>query len=132
VFPLSSHQVANMFPKFPMCSPTCSPYHLTFTPICFGKCWPPFTYIGGQKGRNSILKNRSFYFGGQSNWLIAKGVKKKKKKTWEAPHLINRSNSTKVSQLGKKWATRFIVDTLSNIKVHWIHATFVWNLLMEI
>jgi hypothetical protein len=85
-------------------------------PICFGKCCPPFTYVGGQKGRNSVLQNRSFYFGGQSNWFIAKGEKKKKKKTWEAPHLINRCNSTKVSQLGKKWATRFIVDTLSNIK----------------
>jgi len=24
-FPKGSHQVLNMFPKFPMCSPTCSP-----------------------------------------------------------------------------------------------------------
>jgi hypothetical protein len=27
-----SHQVPNVFPKFPKCSPTCSPFHLTFIP----------------------------------------------------------------------------------------------------
>jgi hypothetical protein len=54
-----------------------------FHPICFGKCCPRFTYIGGPKGRNSILHNRTLYFGeppqflfilvmGQSNWLVAK------------------------------------------------------------
>jgi hypothetical protein len=98
-----------------------------FHPICFGKCCPPFNYIGGPKGRNSILQNRSFYFGGQSNWLVGKRKKRKKKK-----NLGGTSSSTKVSQLGKKCVTRFIVDTLSNIKAHGIHATFVWNLLMEI
>ncbi len=29
----------------------------------FGKCCPPFTYIGGQKGKNFIFQNRTFYFG---------------------------------------------------------------------
>jgi hypothetical protein len=52
-----------------------------FYPICFGKCYPPFTYIGGPKVRISILQNTTFYFGeppkfhlisvmGESNWLI--------------------------------------------------------------
>ncbi len=60
--PMGSHHVPNMFQ---MCSPTCSPYkHLTFYPhICFGKCCPPFTCIAVSKGRNSILQNRTFYFG---------------------------------------------------------------------
>ncbi len=34
-----------------------------FYPECFGKCCPPFTYIAGPKGRNSIHQNRTFYFG---------------------------------------------------------------------
>ncbi len=34
-----------------------------FDPKCFGKCCPPFAYIGGPKGRNSILQNRNFFFG---------------------------------------------------------------------
>jgi hypothetical protein len=53
-----------------------------FYPICFGRCFSPFTYIGGPKGRNSILQNRTFYFGeplkflffwaaGQWNWLYS-------------------------------------------------------------
>jgi hypothetical protein len=60
-----------------------------FYPICFGKCCPPFTHIGGQKGKNSIHQTRTFYCGGvsivfikkevmgQSKWLIAK-IKNKK------------------------------------------------------
>jgi len=31
-------------------------------PICFGKCCPPFTYIGAPKGMKSRLQNRTFYF----------------------------------------------------------------------
>jgi len=50
-FPISSHPILNRFPKFSMYSPACSPEHLYL--ICFGKCCPPFTYIGGPKGRNS-------------------------------------------------------------------------------
>jgi hypothetical protein len=58
VFALCSFQVPNGFPIF---SPTFSPYLLTF--ICLGKWCPPFTYMGGQKGRNYIVQNRVFCFG---------------------------------------------------------------------
>jgi hypothetical protein len=78
-----SSQVTDLFLKeFP------TAHH--FSPLC--KYCPPFTYIGGPKGRNSVTENRTFHFGeppffwviGQSNWLIAKNW------TWEAPHLMNR------------------------------------------
>jgi hypothetical protein len=50
-----SSQVLDVFPKeFPI-----APH---FYPICFGKCCPPFTCVGGSKGRNSILQNRTLYF----------------------------------------------------------------------
>jgi len=48
-FPISSHpvpEVLNVFPTMFSIAP-----HLYL--ICFGKCCPPFTYIGGPKGRNS-------------------------------------------------------------------------------
>ncbi len=44
-FPMCSHYVPLKFPKFPMCSPSCSPQHLTFIPYAFGKCCPPFTRV---------------------------------------------------------------------------------------
>jgi len=92
VFALCSFQVPNGFPIF---SPTFFPYLLTF--ICLRKWCPPFTYIGGPKGRNCTVQNRAFYFGesplflfvgvmGQSNWHVAQN----KIKTWEALHSINR------------------------------------------
>ncbi len=49
-------QVPNVFPNMFFIAPN-------FFPICFGKCCPPFTYIGAPKGINSILQNRTFYFG---------------------------------------------------------------------
>ncbi len=53
---IKSSQVPDMFLKeFPIAP--------GFYPKCFGECCPPFTYIGGPKGRNSILQNRNFYFG---------------------------------------------------------------------
>ncbi len=58
VFALCSFQVPNGFPIF---SPTFSPYLFTF--ICLGKWCPPFTYIGGPKGRNCTVQNRAFRFG---------------------------------------------------------------------
>jgi hypothetical protein len=58
VFTLCSFQVPNAFPIF---SPTFSPYLLTF--IYLGKCCPPFTYIGGPKGRNCTVQNITFCFG---------------------------------------------------------------------
>ncbi len=92
VFLLCSIQVPNVFSNMLSITPH-------FYPICFGNSCPPFTYIVGPKGMNSILQNRTFYFGeppyfhfklndGQSNWQLI--ATKKKKKTWEAPHLINR------------------------------------------
>jgi len=49
-FSMGSYQVPNMFSKAPH-----------FYPICLGKRCPPFTYIGGLKGRNYIHYNRTFY-----------------------------------------------------------------------
>jgi hypothetical protein len=56
MFPLSFQWVPNMFPNMFSIAPP-------FYPICFGKCCPPFTYIAGTKDRNSILQNRTIYFG---------------------------------------------------------------------
>jgi len=66
MFPLSSQwvltcsqyvpQVRNVFPNMFSIAPH-------FYPICFGTCSPPFTYIGGPKGRNYILQNKTFCFG---------------------------------------------------------------------
>jgi hypothetical protein len=76
-------------PKFPTCSPKSSqvpdmfPKEFPIVPH-FGKCCPPFTYIGGPKGGTwyfkiepSVMRSLHsffFFFGvmGQSNWLIAK------------------------------------------------------------
>jgi hypothetical protein len=60
MFPMSSQyvpQVLNvLLPKTSPIAPHLCPYVLA-------KCCPPFTYLGGSKGRNSILQNRTFYFG---------------------------------------------------------------------
>jgi hypothetical protein len=51
-----SSPVPDRFPKeFPI-----APH---FYLIGFGKFCPPFIYIGGPKGRNSILQHRTLYFG---------------------------------------------------------------------
>jgi hypothetical protein len=58
-----------IFPWFPMCShyvplsSQCVLIEPHFYPRCFGRSCPPFTYVGGPKGKNSILQNRTFYFG---------------------------------------------------------------------
>jgi len=61
-FPMCLHYVPFKFPMgfqyFPL---TFSPYLFTF--ICLGKWCPPFTYIGGPKGRNCTVQNRAFCFG---------------------------------------------------------------------
>jgi hypothetical protein len=54
-------QAPNLFPNIFSIAPP-------FYPTCFGKWCPPFTYIGGTKGRNSILQNRTIYFG-ESPWF---------------------------------------------------------------
>jgi len=51
-----SSQVLDMYPKeFPI-----APH---FYPISFGKCCSLFTNIGGPRGRNSMIQNRTFYLG---------------------------------------------------------------------
>ncbi len=108
-FSLCSQYVAFKFsmgsqicsPKFPMCSGTCSPYHLTFIPYALANVVLLVTYIAGPKERNSVLQSITFYFGEPLEiyyyyyfWSDGpiKLAKKTLKKTWEAPHLINRVN----------------------------------------
>ncbi len=85
-FPMCSHYVPFKFPMGPNIFPNISPYLFTF--ICLGKWCPPFTYIGGPKGRNYTVQNRAFCFGesplfyffgmmGQSNWHVAQKQKNK-------------------------------------------------------
>jgi hypothetical protein len=74
-FFLSSKSVSTMCPsssqwvpiRFLTCFPSsqCVPQHVLhitslLSYICFGKCCPPFTYIGGPKGMNSTHQNRTF------------------------------------------------------------------------
>jgi hypothetical protein len=54
VFALCSLQVPTMFPNFAMFSSFSIPPH--FYPTYLGKWRPPFTCIGGPKGRNCILQ----------------------------------------------------------------------------
>jgi hypothetical protein len=71
-FPICSHYVPFKFSmgfSIYFSSSQCVPQHVLlhttphFYPIYFGKCCPPLTYIGGPKGSNLILQNRTFYFG---------------------------------------------------------------------
>jgi hypothetical protein len=91
-FPICSFKVPNVFPNIVSLPPH-------FYPICLGKCCRPFTQIGGQKGRNSILQKEpsilgslnSFFFGSDGPIKLAHCKNKKiKNRTWEPPHLINR------------------------------------------
>jgi hypothetical protein len=47
---MCSHEVLNMFPRFPMCSPRVFSIAPRFNPICFAQSPPLLTYIGGPKG----------------------------------------------------------------------------------
>jgi hypothetical protein len=51
-FPMGPHQVPTKFPNMFSIA-----HH--FYPICFGKCRPPFPYIGGPKGMNFILPKKT-------------------------------------------------------------------------
>jgi len=92
-FPSGSHyvpQVPNVFSHMFSITPH-------FYPICFGKCSPLFTYIGGPKERNSIFQNKTFYSGEPPYLFIFQwwanqigSLQKHKIWTWEAPHLVNR------------------------------------------
>ncbi len=79
VFPLCSLQVPNRFTsgsKFvPQVLSVLTKHVLQstsshFYPMCLGKCCPPFTCIGGPKGKNSILQNRTFYFGSVHSFIF--------------------------------------------------------------
>ncbi len=84
-FPFNFGRGQDFYSFFPVSQ--CVPQHVLiephFYPRCFGRSCPSFTYIGGPKGKNSILQNKTFYFGepyqfqffgviGQSNWLVPK------------------------------------------------------------
>jgi hypothetical protein len=80
MFLSSSQWVPNIFPNIFSIPPH-------FYLICLGKWCPPFTYIGGPKGRNCTVQNRAFCFGesalflffgvmGQSNWHVAEKKEK--------------------------------------------------------
>jgi len=63
MFPSSSHQAPNMFPKFPMCSPRVFLIAPGFNPICFARSPPLLTYIDGPKGKALHLAIESYIFG---------------------------------------------------------------------
>jgi hypothetical protein len=55
-------------------SPMVAPH---FSPLWFGKCFPPFTYIVGPKERNSIVQYKTSIV----SLILILCPKKKKKKT---------------------------------------------------
>ncbi len=59
-FQVSSHQVLNMFPKFPNVFPKGVPNSTSLYPICFGQSAPLLTYIGGPKGEATHLSVEFF------------------------------------------------------------------------
>jgi hypothetical protein len=93
-----SHQVPNMFPRFPMCSPRVFPIAPRFNPICFAQSLPLLTYIGGAKGEPFHLSIESSILGKLHSfnlfflwWVNQIGSLQKKKKVglvWH-PQLIN-------------------------------------------
>jgi hypothetical protein len=84
-----SSQVTDMFPKEFQIAPH-------FYPICFGKCCPPSTNIGGQKAWNGYFKREPSILGSLHSFIffsdrpIKLAYAKEKNWTWEAPHLMNR------------------------------------------
>ncbi len=62
-FWMGSHQILNMFPGFPMCSPRVFPIAPHFNPICFAQSPPLLTYIDGPKGETLHLSKESFNLG---------------------------------------------------------------------
>jgi hypothetical protein len=50
-FPMGSHQVPNMFIRFPMCFPRVFPIAPRFNPLCFAQSPPLLNYIDGPKGQ---------------------------------------------------------------------------------
>jgi len=63
LFPMGSHQVLNMFPRFSMDSPRVFPIAPHFNPICFAQNPLLLTYIVGPKGKAIHLATESFILG---------------------------------------------------------------------
>ncbi len=96
-FSMDSHQVPDMFPRFPMCSPMVFPTAPGFNhPICFAESPPLLTYIVGQRARYSIFPQNLLYLGSlhSFNFFFSYGPIKlahcKRKKSWpcDTPQLI--------------------------------------------
>jgi hypothetical protein len=86
-FSMDSHQVPNMFPRFPMCSPRVFPIAPGFNPTCFAQNPPLLTYIGGPKGEALHLFIESSILGGSivSTFFCDGRIKLahcKKKRSW--------------------------------------------------
>jgi hypothetical protein len=62
-FPMSSHQVPNMFPRFPIFSPRVLPITPHSNSICFAQSPPLLTYTCGPKGGGTSSFHRIFYSG---------------------------------------------------------------------
>ncbi len=62
-FPMGSHQVLNVFSKFPMCSSRVFPIAPFFNPICFAQSPPLLTYIVWAKGEGTPSFHKIFYLG---------------------------------------------------------------------
>jgi hypothetical protein len=92
-FPTGSHyapQFSNVFHNMFSITPH-------FYPICLGKCCPPFRYIGGPKGKNSLhVKVEHSILGSLHSFIflndepIKLASCKKQNLNLGAPHLINR------------------------------------------
>jgi hypothetical protein len=88
--------VPNMFPRFPMCSPSVFPIAPHFNPTCFAQSPPLLTYIGGPKGEALHLSIESSVLGSLgsfnffSRWANQIGwLQKKKVGLVRHPQLIN-------------------------------------------
>jgi len=63
-FSMGSNQVLNIFPKFPMCSPTCSPpYHSSLLAHVLWQVLSTFDVYRWAKREEPYTSNRTFYFG---------------------------------------------------------------------
>jgi hypothetical protein len=123
-----SSQVLGMFPKEFSITPH-------FYPICFGKCYPPFTYIGGQKGgalyfklEPSILGNLHRFFFFPEWWAnqINPFEKNKFKWTWKAPYLMNRREE--MNGFISSHLLAFPIGRRSCIDVRFGYQSLAWTL----
>jgi hypothetical protein len=91
-FPMGSHQVLNMFSRFPMCSPRTFPIAPHFNPISFAQSPPVLTYITGPKGEALQLPKESSTLGSLHSfnlvlwWANQIGSQKKRLDLWGTPN----------------------------------------------